>query len=241
VGSDASKRLFGKNGDIAKLSTLFPDAATFENFRGMMEREANFALTRRAITGNSTTTKQMLDVFNAESIFDHAAVLGNPLAMANLIPKLIGGLNEERATQAFKMAMEQAGDLLLEAGTDPVKLQKILQAGDSPRIQTMLKSMLPNPLTTVGKTAISTGAVEAESLLEPQAPAPTIPTAPPQARAQPTASPASRGLPYMTNQQAAAAPAAAQAAQAPASPQSRQMLQQLFPNDAVLQAVQPTA
>ena len=77
---------------------------------------------------------------------------------------------------------------------------------------------------------------EAEPPEEPVQPAPT---APPQARVQPTASPATRGLPYMDAQQAAApAPAPAQA---PASPQSRQMLQQLFPNDALLQAAQQPA
>ena len=72
---------------------------------------------------------------------------------------------------------------------------------------------------------------------QPEEPVQPIPTAPPQARVQPTASPAARGLPYMTNQQVAA-PAPPPA---PASPQSRQMLQQLFPDDAVLQALQPTA
>ena len=64
------------------------------------------------------------------------------------------------------------------------------------------------------------------------APAPT-PVAPPQAGVQPTASPAARGLPFMTNQQAAV-PMPPQPA--PASPQARQMLQQLFPDDSILQA-----
>jgi hypothetical protein len=71
---------------------------------------------------------------------------------------------------------------------------------------------------------------------QPEEPVQPIPTAPPQARVQPTASPAARGLPFMTNQQAAAP--APQPAPAPVSPQSRQMLQQLFPNDAILQAAQ---
>jgi hypothetical protein len=238
VGSDATKRLFGKNGDIAKLSTLFPDAPTFENFRGMMEQEANFALTRRAVTGNSTTAKQAVDVLDAQGVINSTrALLGDPTAIATEIPKIINGIGAKRGSAVYKMAMEKAGDLLLESGIDPVQLQKILRAGDSPRVQAMLESMLPSPLSAVGRTTISTGAVEAERMLAPQAPVSTIPTAPPQARVQPTASPAARGLPYMTNQQAAAPTPPP----APASPQSRQMLQQLFPNDAVLQAIQPTA
>ena len=48
--------------------------------------------------------------------------------------------------------------------------------------------------------------------------------------------PDTRGLRFMNPQASAAPPPPA-----PASPQSRQMLQQLFPNDAVLQALQPTA
>ena len=61
------------------------------------------------------------------------------------------------------------------------------------------------------------------------APAPA-PVAPPQARVQPPATP-TRGFQIA---QAPAAPAAA--AQGPQGPQARQMLQQLFPNDALLQA-----
>ena len=69
----------------------------------------------------------------------------------------------------------------------------------------------------------------------PPTPAPTpapapAPVAPPQARVQPPATP-TRGFQIA---QAPAAPAAA--AQGPQGPQARQMLQQLFPNDALLQA-----
>ena len=242
TGSDAVKRLFGKNGDIAKLKLLFPDEPSFESFRTIMEQEANFALTRRAVTANSTTVKQATDLANSQDVISNVragirTLLGDPVALTNELPKIIKNVGAKKGSEIYTRAMETAGDILLESGMDPTRLQAILRAGDAPRIQTMLNGLLPSPLGSFGRSFISTGAVEAAPLLAPQTDVPIIPTAPPQARVQPTASPATRGLPYMNAQQAAA-PAPAQA---PASPQSRQMLQQLFPNDALLQAAQQPA
>ena len=247
IGADVAKKLFGKNGDIAKLDTLFADPKAFESFRTTMEQEANFALTRRALTGSSTM-RQGADLGAAQDVISGVragvrGLLGDPTALAEELPRIIKNVAGKKGSAAYLQSMEKAGDILLESGIDPARLQAILRAGDAPRIQAMLRALMPPPLTGVGKGIMSTGAgvatPEAAPMLAPQTDVPILPiiqpapTAPPQARVQPTASPAARGLPFMTNQQAAV-PMPPQPA--PASPQARQMLAAAFPNDAILQA-----
>ncbi|MFZ9069593.1 MAG: hypothetical protein ACO23R_19710, partial [bacterium] len=59
MNRDQVAALFGKNGDVAKLRTLFDNETQFNNFTRALRRETDFLLTRRAVLENSTTTKQM--------------------------------------------------------------------------------------------------------------------------------------------------------------------------------------
>jgi len=52
INADLMKRLFGRNGDITKLKSVFPNEKSFETFSKGMEREAEFILTRRTATEN---------------------------------------------------------------------------------------------------------------------------------------------------------------------------------------------
>jgi hypothetical protein len=172
---------------------------------------------------------------------------GEPInATKKLISAITGNSEEARALRKMGIYDEIATLLVTQRGPQAKYALDLVQramAGDA--LNKVQASLIARVITLPG--AMATYAAmrpepEAAPMLAPQTDVPTLPitqpapTAPPQARVQPTASPAARGLPFMTNQQAAAP--APQPAPAPVSPQSRQMLQQLFPNDAILQAAQ---
>lgn len=146
VGADGVRRLFGRNGDVSKLENLFPDAKTFREFSRTLEREANFAMTRRATQGNSTTAMQLADMgASQEAMTTMRAIAGDPAAMAQEAARIFRGLSAKKGEQAYKAALERAGDILLESGTDPVDLQRLLMRGDSPRLRMLLQDALTPP------------------------------------------------------------------------------------------------
>jgi len=227
IGADVAKRLFGKNGDIAKLETLFADPKAFESFRTTMEQEANFALTRRALTGSSTM-RQGTDLGAAQDVISGVragvrGLLGDPTALAEELPRIIKNVTGKKGSAAYLQSMEKAGDILLEAGMDPARLQAILRAGDAPRIQALLRTLMPPPLTGVGRGVMATGA----GVATPEPDQPPAPVPPPQARVQTTPT---RGFQMAQAQTPAAAP------QGPQGTQARKMLAAAFPDDALLQA-----
>lgn len=164
VSADAVKRLFGKRGDVQKLRSLFPDQASFDAFQETLEREANFVLTRRAAQANSTTARQLTDASGARDAFAAARALsGDPAAAASTFGSLFSGLSKKKGEEAFTKAMEQAGDILLDSGFDPNRLQALLRRGDADRIKSLLEDVLIRPSTIRAPTARAAAA----SLLTP--------------------------------------------------------------------------
>jgi hypothetical protein len=151
VGADGARRLFGRNGDVEKLRALFPSqgdipGAEFEQFRQSLEREATFTMTRRAAQGNSTTAMQLADMGSAEQVMNSVrAIAGDPIAATQEAARVFRGLSSKKGEQAYKAALERAGDILLNAGTDPQSLQRLLLRGDTPRLRMMLQDALAQP------------------------------------------------------------------------------------------------
>jgi hypothetical protein len=170
---------------------------------------------------------------------------GEPLkATKRVVAAITGNTTEARALRQIGIYDEIAQVLVTQRGPQAKYALDLVQramAGDA--LNKVQASLIARAITRPAAMA-AYGAMrpepEAAPMLAPQTDVPTLPitqpapTAPPQARVQPTASPAARGLPFMTNQQAAAP--APQPAPAPVSPQARQMLAAAFPNDAILQA-----
>lgn len=146
VGADSVRRLFGRNGDIAKLRSLFPDEKAFDQFSKTLEREANFSMTRRAAQANSTTAMQLADMGASQNAMNtFRAVAGDPAAAAQEASRIFRGLATKKGERAYQAALERAGDILLNAGTDPVSLQRLLLRGDSPRLRMLLQDALTPP------------------------------------------------------------------------------------------------
>jgi len=140
-------------------------------------------------------------------------------------------------------------DLGAKGLTNPAKRLIIAALNDEALFREVVMGQTPDPSAPVGQlapaasrrlNAWAAGALVRAGLGDeeqeeaaateavPPTPAPITPTAPPQVRVQTTPT---RG--FQIAQAPAAAPQGAQGAQ---GPQARQMLQQLFPDDALLQA-----
>jgi hypothetical protein len=154
--ADLTKRLFGRNGDVAKLRSLFPTERSFQQFSDTLEREAQFAMTRRSSQGNSSTVQQGMDSLNAAATGRRIASAvnnPNPLAIASEVENIVSGLAAKKGTQAHAEALAKAGDILLNRGMDPQRLRAILLAGDSGRLAAMLRSSLA-PTATPGSRSV---------------------------------------------------------------------------------------
>lgn len=154
TNSDAIKRLFGKNGDVKKLQSLFDDESAFNNFSEALKRESQFILTRNAARGNSTTAQQTVDIGNAGQALESArALAGDPIAASNKFGQIVAGLATKKQSEANIAALEQAGDILLASGMNPDRLLKILLRGNREEIQRVLESTLLKESKVVAPTA----------------------------------------------------------------------------------------
>ena len=145
--------MFGKNGDIYKLKTLFSDNAQFNRFYSSLKREAEFFLTRKAALENSTTARQLnefgKDMSQPGTIkrFMQTAMsfFGRGIGAAQEVAAISDGLATEKGSEEFIRALTKAGDILLTQGMNPAKLQAILRRGEVKLIQRELDKILQQP------------------------------------------------------------------------------------------------
>lgn len=165
VNRDAVKALFGKGGDMRKLRALFDDPQQFKSFSDTLEREANFVLTRRAAQANSTTAKQLFDEQSSSTALnDASALLGDPLAGANAVQRILRGFGNKKGSAANIEALEKAGDMLLQSGMNPDKLSALLRKGSARQVESALNNALKKALkskaiqpTVIGAAAQASG------------------------------------------------------------------------------------
>lgn len=153
VTRNQAMALFGKNGDIYKLKTLFADENQFNRFAEALKRETDFFMTRKAALDNSTTARQ-LNEFSKElsqpgSIkrFMQSAMsfFGRGVGAAQEVAAISDGLAAEKGSEEFIRALTKAGDILLTQGMNPAKLQAILRRGEVKLIQQELDKILQQP------------------------------------------------------------------------------------------------
>ena len=129
--------LFGKNGDAAKLATLFDTPEQGEQFLNALKRETEFAITRNAVIGNSNTVAQasqlgsLVGPTGVRRAVNQAIQLvsGNPAQLSGEVAGIIDGMNQGRNTEMYKSALIKAGDILLASGMDVARLEALLRNG----------------------------------------------------------------------------------------------------------------
>ena len=143
INRDAVAALFSKGGDVRKLKALFDDDEKFKIFSETLEREANFILTRSAAQGNSQTAKQLLDKDTfANAMNDASALLGDPVAGASALRRIYTGITSRKNGKANIDALEKAGDILLQSGMDPRRLEQLLTRGSSEQVRRALDNAI---------------------------------------------------------------------------------------------------
>lgn len=162
ITRDKVKALFGRGGDAEKLRSAFESPEQFKQFADAMEREANFIRTRRAAQGNSTTAKQLFDQSASFDALESArTAMGDPVAAASAVGRILAGLKGKKGTEANIKAMELAGDILLERGMNPEKVVSILKRGRDKELTAALERVAPKAVGAARRGAVTGTAVEA--------------------------------------------------------------------------------
>jgi hypothetical protein len=168
MSRDSVKALFGKNGDVKKLRYLFDDEAAYKQFADTLKRESDFVMTRRAAQANSTTAKQMSDEMGASEAFNNALqAVQSPVQAAGMLGRVLGGLSAKRGDEAFTMALEEVGDILLTKGMNPDKLQALLRKGSAKQIEAALRNSISKELSAPRIAPLTTSVVS-EGASEPR-------------------------------------------------------------------------
>lgn len=139
--------LFGKNGDAMKLGTLFTNNRSRQAFMDNLRREVEFAATRNAVIGNSTTAGQLQRIKESlmpaggykQLIGQAAAVVASPTQAAREVSGIIDNMKAEKGSDLYLKGLIQAGDILLTAGMDANVLRRMLEAGSVDRLTTELR------------------------------------------------------------------------------------------------------
>jgi hypothetical protein len=142
--------LFGKNGDAAKLRTLFDSPEQADQFLNQLRRETEFAITRNAVIGNSNTIAQASQLNNLVGPgairrgINQATqfVFGNSAQKASEVAGIIDGLNQERSSEMYKSALIKAGDILLASGMNINRLDELLRRGADDVIGAELRKII---------------------------------------------------------------------------------------------------
>ena len=150
-------RMFGKGGDTEKLRHLFDDAESFKRFNDVLETESRFIITRNAAQGNSTSAKQIVDIVNTPEAAAKVAELGTPTGAARVLGRVLGGISQQRGTEANTKALEDVGDILLQKGMNLDNLTGLLRKGTAKRIENIFRRAIKKDLASPRFTPISTG------------------------------------------------------------------------------------
>lgn len=155
--------LFGKNGDAAKLNTLFDSPEKADQFLNQLRRETEFAITRNAVTGNSSTVAQAAQLNNLvgptgirRSIGQATQLLfGNPAQLSGEVAGIMDGMSQNRNSEMYKSALIKAGDILLASGMDLNRLEALLKRGSNDVLKAELRKIMEPSFA--GRSAALTG------------------------------------------------------------------------------------
>ena len=164
--------LFGRNGDAMKLATLFDSQRSMQRFMDSLKRETDFALTRNAVIGNSTTAEQLSRIRESlaprggyrQAISQAASVLtSGPASIGREVAGIIDNINSEKGSDLYIKGLSQAGDILLASGMEARELENILRSGSIDRLTTELRRIAEPNYSRRAAAAVGISAQQATS------------------------------------------------------------------------------
>jgi hypothetical protein len=155
--------LFGKNGDAAKLATLFDSPEQAAQFMNALRRESEFAITRNAVIGNSNTVAQASQLANLvgptgiRRAINQAVqfVSGNPAQLSGEVAGIIDNMSQNKNSELYKSALIKAGDILLASGMSSNRLEILLKRGSDDVLKAELRKIIEPSFA--GRSAALTG------------------------------------------------------------------------------------
>lgn len=155
--------LFGKNGDAAKLATLFDSPEQAAQFMTALRRESEFAITRNAVIGNSNTVAQASQLANLvgptgiRRAINQAVqfVSGNPAQLSGEVAGIIDNMSQNKNSELYKSALIKAGDILLASGMSSNRLEILLKRGSDDVLKAELRKIIEPSFA--GRSAALTG------------------------------------------------------------------------------------
>jgi len=155
--------LFGKNGDAAKLNTLFDSPEQADQFLNQLRRETEFAITRNSVIGNSNTVAQSAQLNNLvgptgirRAIGQATQLLfGNPAQLSGEVAGIVDGMSQNRNSEMYRSALIRAGDILLASGMDVNRLEALLKRGSNDVLKAELRKIMEPSFA--GRSAALTG------------------------------------------------------------------------------------
>lgn len=164
--------LFGRNGDAMKLATLFDSQRSMQRFMDSLKRETDFALTRNAVIGNSSTPEQLSRIRESlaprggyrQAISQAASVLtSGPASIGREVAGIIDNINLEKGSDLYIKGLSQAGDILLASGMEARELENILRSGSIDRLTTELRRIAEPNYSRRAAAAVGISAQQATS------------------------------------------------------------------------------
>jgi hypothetical protein len=166
---DQVSALFGRNGDAMKLRTLFDSPRAFETFKNALSRETEYAITRRAVIGQSTTAAQLQRLQQTlnppggfkKVIGQAASVLaGGPAGISREAADIADQMRSTKGSEQYINGLIRAGDILLTAGMEPSRVEALLRRGSVDVLEAELRRIAEPSYAR--RAAGLTGAVSAQ-------------------------------------------------------------------------------
>ena len=130
VNSDLVKRLFGKNGDVKKLQSLFETPRQYNSFVKQLRREVRFNITRNEVRGNSTTVRQAIDDSSLDNAIEHvkslAIATSSPIGAATQLQSMLRRVTQARTDEVSTESLQRVGQFLLDTGSGPKEVERLL-------------------------------------------------------------------------------------------------------------------
>ena len=131
--ADQMRSIYKSRSEQAKIRALFTEGKVgqeqYQAFENYLKTETEFRITRKAATENSSTAMQLEAGANIEDAIAFAeAAAGSPSALAKFGTRMMTRFASDQV-DSQERAMMMAGDILLGLDVNPIRLQKMLQAG----------------------------------------------------------------------------------------------------------------
>jgi hypothetical protein len=144
--ANSVNQMFKRRGTLEKARVLFPDDASFNQFKEAMRREMEYVATPNQVVGGSATARRSMQAMIGQKDESMLKLLDNLNKNKTwykqwIFDKVLALYKSGNPPEKMD-ALETAGDLLMLEGMEPERVAKILNSEDPFRVQEILLESL---------------------------------------------------------------------------------------------------